>query len=560
MGGDRGGGSAGPKRPRALERACVGWPRPLGELKDLLYEAYLAAGAPSLDEITRDIAIDDGMPGAPSRDTVRRCISDPSRIPNQADAVSIALALAGRARWDAKSLSARVRDLWVAAQMAAGVGRRIGEFDDQLILADLEVHPALVSEGGQQRLGALPAYVAREFDAQLATVAAAAASGQSGVSVLVGGSSTGKTRAMWEAVKQLPADWRLWHPLSPTRPDAILAELADVAPRTVVWLNEAQYYLGPDLHGERVAAGLRSLLHDTARGPVLVLAALWPEHWRSLTTRTDPDRHAQARQLLDGHKIDVPDAFYPADLTALTNSVGTDPRLAEAIERALDGQVTQYLAGVPVLTARYHAAPVATRALIHAAMDARRLGAGPHIPLAWLADAAPGYLTDAQWNTTADDWLSEALDYVTQECSGIPGILTPVKTTIRNQRNSPRWLPECALRSCKGRTTSWPTISTSTAAVPVPSRSRPSTSGLQPLTTPILVTWVALALLPGTVACSETPPNSTNTPLPVATFRPPSPLSAISTRCIPPTVTLRNGLLPMSISIARTRWPSCWTP
>ncbi|MFF3940359.1 hypothetical protein [Streptomyces phaeofaciens] len=29
--------------------------------------------------------------------------------------------------------------------------------------------------------------------------------------------------------------------------------------------------------------------------PVLVLATLWPNHWDTLTARTDPDVHAQAR-------------------------------------------------------------------------------------------------------------------------------------------------------------------------------------------------------------------------------------------------------------------------
>jgi hypothetical protein len=49
----------------------------LRELKDLLYEVYLAAGAPSLDEIAADIAAADALPGAPGRDTVRRCIGAP---------------------------------------------------------------------------------------------------------------------------------------------------------------------------------------------------------------------------------------------------------------------------------------------------------------------------------------------------------------------------------------------------------------------------------------------------------------------------------------------------
>jgi hypothetical protein len=64
-------------------------------------------------------------------------------------------------------------------------------------------------------------------------------------------------------------------------PDAALRELPRIGPRTVVWLNEAQFYLdvaGTGL-GERVAAGLRELLRDPARAPVLVLATLWPAFW-----------------------------------------------------------------------------------------------------------------------------------------------------------------------------------------------------------------------------------------------------------------------------------------
>ncbi|MFF3202296.1 hypothetical protein [Streptomyces sp. NPDC002962] len=440
MSGDAGGGPARQKRPRALERARVGWPRALRELKDLLYEVYLAAGTPSLDAIAADIGNadfeDHAILGAPSRDTVRRIISDPVQPPNQADVVSVAVVLARGAAWDASDLAGRVRDLWVQARMARGVGRPLGEFDDRHVLADLEVHPALDTGNACDRFGVLPAYVQRAHDEHLAAVVDAAETGRSGIAVLVGGSSTGKTRALWEAVRELPASWRLWHPLSPARPDAVLGDLADIAPRTVVWLNEAQLYLGPDPLGEQVAAGVRSLLHDLSRAPVLVLATLWPEHWDVLTIRTDPDRHAQARELLHGHKIDVPDAFTPEELAELADIAGDDARLTEAAERADNAQITQYLAGVPALLDRYAVARNATRALIHAAMDARRLGAGPHIPLEWLAAAAPGYLTDAEYHALDDDWLPQALDYVTAPCNGIPGILTPVKTdAARNQRN-----------------------------------------------------------------------------------------------------------------------------
>ena len=120
----------------------------------------------------------------------------------------------------------------------------------------------------------------------------AAAGSRSGIAVLVGGSSTGKTRACWEALALLrdqdPA-WRLWHPIDPSRPDAALRELAGIGPRTVVWLNEAQFYLDPADGGlgERVAAGLRELLRDPARAPVLVLATLWPRYWGTLTARPE---------------------------------------------------------------------------------------------------------------------------------------------------------------------------------------------------------------------------------------------------------------------------------
>ncbi|KUN58924.1 hypothetical protein AQJ46_42385 [Streptomyces canus] len=315
-----------------------------------------------------------------------------------------------------------------------GAGRPIGDFDGQLVVDDLEVHPALDTGAARDRLGVLPAYIERKFDASLRSVVDAAASGRSGIAVLVGGSSTGKTRALWEAVRPLTVKgaWRLWHPIYPTRPDAVLAELDDVAPHTVVWLNEAQNYLGADSGGEQVAAGLRNLLNDPARAPVLVLATLWSPHWDALTTR---GAHAQAAELLDGHKIDVPEAFTSADLAAVAHAADTDPRLAEAAECARDGQITQYLAGVPFLMDRYRAAPPATRALVHAAMDARRLGAGPHIPLAWLAEAAPSYLSDTEWAQTHDDWLQTALAYGTAPAKGIPGIFVPVKTRAsRGQR------------------------------------------------------------------------------------------------------------------------------
>ena len=322
-------------------------------------------------------------------------------------------------------------------------GRPLAEVNNPFAL---EVHRPVQPEDAPPGLPLLPPYVTREHDQVLSQVVRAAAVDRSGIAVLVGGSSTGKTRACWEALQLLrdqDPPWRLWHPIDPSRPDAALAELPGIGPRTVVWLNEAQFYLDTaDGLGERVAAGLRELLRDLGRAPVLVLATVWPQFWDTLTTRPagGDDRHAQARELLSGHDITVPAAFTPARLQQLSEA--GDARLVLAARSAPDGEVIQFLAGAPELLARYRNAPPAAAALIEAAMDARRLGTGPGLPQAFLQAAAPGYLTDAEWDALGQDWLEQALAYTAVPCKGARGPLTrirprPARSAARYREDQP---------------------------------------------------------------------------------------------------------------------------
>jgi hypothetical protein len=298
----------------------------------------------------------------------------------------------------------------------------------------LEVHRPVQADDPPPGLPALPVYVLREHDRTLAEAVRASAAGNSGIAVLVGGSSTGKTRACWEALdllRDLPQPWRLWHPIDPSRPEAALRELPSIGPRTVVWLNEAQFYLdAPDGLGEQVAAGLRELLRHPGRGPVLVLATLWPQFWDTLTARPpagQDDPHAQARELLSGQDITVPAAFTADQVEMLAGTA--DPRLAMAAT-ARDGQVVQFLAGAPELLARYRNAPPAAGALITAAMDGRRLGMGVALPLGFLEAAAPGYLTEDQWDQLDEDWLQQALDYTAADSKGTRGPLTRIRPRL----------------------------------------------------------------------------------------------------------------------------------
>ncbi|WP_129593278.1 hypothetical protein [Streptomyces sp. C] len=63
-------------------------------------------------------------------------------------------------------------------------------------------------------------------------------------------------------------------------------------------MNEAQHYLLSEQHGEAIAAGLRELLADTSRGPVLILGLIWPgpDYFDKLThqpTAGAPDSFSQ---------------------------------------------------------------------------------------------------------------------------------------------------------------------------------------------------------------------------------------------------------------------------
>ncbi|MFD4737596.1 tetratricopeptide repeat protein [Streptomyces virginiae] len=268
-----------------------------------------------------------------------------------------------------------------------------------------------------------------------------AAGGRSGLLVLVGPSSTGKTRACWEAVQILSdRGWRLWHPFDPSRAEAALASIQQVRPHTVVWLNEAQHYLGDTHHGETLAAALRALLTDQDRGPVLVLGTLWPEYEREYSALPQPGRpdpYGQVRELLTGRTVSVPDTFDQAALEAARLIAdGGDTLLAAALQRAPDGRVAQDLAGAPELLRRYRSASAPARCLLHAAMDARRLGVGLHLPIDFLADAAADYFSDHEYDLLANDWVDQALDELTKP---VHGHLAPLRrSNPRRTSRAPR--------------------------------------------------------------------------------------------------------------------------
>jgi hypothetical protein len=122
-----------------------------------------------------------------------------------------------------------------------------------------------------------------------------------------------------------------------------------------------------------------------------------------------------------GGVISIPIVFTPAKVVAAARA---DPVLAEAAAAAAhsgqDGQIAQYLAGVPDLLDRYQGLGGNRhgQAVITAAMDAARLGCQNPVPGALLLDAGPGYLDPADRTLPLTAWKDDALAWATATLRG----------------------------------------------------------------------------------------------------------------------------------------------
>ncbi|MDX2530479.1 hypothetical protein [Streptomyces europaeiscabiei] len=390
-----------------------------------------------------------------SRTTVQLAFQTDALIPPSAETVA---ALARVLRLPDNELLALRRTAAGDSAPVRGQGQGPGKMISEWNPHDLEVHPAGPAVRGHAiggtRERVMPGYVFRAHDRVLADMVQEAAQGQSRMVVLVGSSSTGKTRSCWEAVQPLANErWRLWHPFDPTRAEAILDGLEHVMPRTVVWLNEAQHYLGHPRVGERVAAAVHGLLTQRRRGPVLILGTLWPNFANEYAippTSGKEDPHSRTRELLAGRTLTVPETFDQEALRmAAILAKGGDRLLAEVLTRATDGRVTQDLAGAPELLHRYANATAPARAVLHAAMDARRLGAKVHLPQAFLTEAAVDYLSDQDYDELTEDWVQSAFADLTRLVHGKQAPLRrtgdrPKRRPPANPRRSTVCVPEAA--------------------------------------------------------------------------------------------------------------------
>jgi predicted negative regulator of RcsB-dependent stress response len=292
----------------------------------------------------------------------------------------------------------------------------------------LGVHAAIQTDPAQrsaqsvagQEQAELPLYVPRDLDADLHTKITVAGR-RGGFVLLVGGSSVGKTRALFEALRAVVPDWWLLHP-------AGAAAVREFAPaptvRTVVWLDELQRYLD---HPTGLPA---AIIRDLVGAGVVVVATMWPgEYGMRTAPRTDgqPDPYVNDSELLGiAEVVDVPETFSPHERSRAEDLAAADSRIRVALDT--DAGFTQVMAAGPELIRHWKQAPADQcygKAVITAALDARRVGAQAPLTRAYLDAAAPGYLTDRQQATAPPDWLDRALAYATTLLHGATATLTP---------------------------------------------------------------------------------------------------------------------------------------
>lgn len=347
------------------------------------------------------------------------------------DAGATANSVPGEAGWVLQARDIREVHLHSADASAESLSRRpIGDWHPYA----LQVHKALSVPSPDVPLPLLPAYVRRNHDDALDDELRDLTANY--MIVLVGGSSTGKTRAFYEAINRHPVlhHWGLVHPRTGEELYSLLTG-DRLEPYTILWLNEIHNYIsGPS--GQTVAAELHAqLTNQGAVRPFIVVATLWPEFWATLTSEpvSVHDPHLRARSLLEGAvRIDVAERFSDDSIARLLDEPATDPRLRLAARTAGPrGAVIQTLVGGPSLVRRFESPDTVVdryaAAVVSVALDARQLGHRAPFPRALLATASGAYLSEEDRVGAPADWFEQGLRRASRDRTHGISLLLPVR-------------------------------------------------------------------------------------------------------------------------------------
>jgi TPR repeat protein len=254
----------------------------------------------------------------------------------------------------------------------------------------------------------LPAYVERDIDNSLhSTLRSMRRSG--GFVLLVGDSAVGKSRCAFEAAQAVLGDWRLF---IPPNASALISAITTglIRKKTLIWLDEIQEYL-QEPNGLTVSSVTNLLGRRTS---IIIMSTIWPGRLDVLVTagalnEYEPVMNQSRRVIAMASRFALP-AFSASEYSRAQELSKSDPRLAEALRHHDKSALTQALACRTELLERWRlGTDHAGKAVISAAVDARRCGHPEIITLAVLAALAPTYLAAADRPALTGDWIDQAL-------------------------------------------------------------------------------------------------------------------------------------------------------
>ncbi|MEU4574667.1 hypothetical protein [Nonomuraea sp. NPDC023979] len=209
--------------------------------------------------------------------------------------------------------------------------------------------------------------------------------------LLVGESSTGKTRCAFEAIRTLLPHWWL---LQPDDVEQIRRAAASPPAQLVVWLDELQNHL----------LGTSGLTPDLARrltrSGVLLIATMREEYYRPYARLPGPGgSRGEAAEWEVVRKLATPITIRAklsvAEQGRVRAAAEHDGYLRAGLQIAPDDPF-QAVAGVPLLIRHADGADPYARAVLEAGVDAARLGVLSPLSAELLQQAARGYGDERQ--------------------------------------------------------------------------------------------------------------------------------------------------------------------
>ncbi|MBX9387641.1 tetratricopeptide repeat protein [Streptomonospora halotolerans] len=283
--------------------------------------------------------------------------------------------------------------------------------------------------GAHRSQEGLPPYVARDRDAELADRVGEAVE-HGGMVLVVGPSTTGKTRAAWNAVANHLGDRHVFVPAPGCDPWALLGAVAEHARRggrAVVWLDDLDRHLR---YGTDIDQAVVQRLHEAH---AVIVATMRQGPYDDLTSSAAGERGSaeRNRQLVRTAVVRMDRTWSEQELERAAAS-GSRP-LADAArrQRADRGHgVGEYLASAPQLLELWHATRDLARGegghprghrVVAAAVDLARIGVA-RADTALLEAAHHAYPLPP---VLRPESFAEALAWATREHENTCGLLLP---------------------------------------------------------------------------------------------------------------------------------------